>query len=163
MSKIRKIGDQILRKQTEPVTDFSQLPTLIKEMTEIMREEKGIGLAANQAGVSKAVCIIDTSYGINPIEIFVNPKIMSTSDLIDFEEGCLSIPGISATIKRFNKVKVQYQNLVGEKQEQEMEGLSAIAIQHEIDHLNGKLYVDHLSRLKKSTLLAKYRKMYGFK
>lgn len=158
MSRVKKIGSAILRAKTNPVTDFSTIPDLVKEMTDIMREEGGIGLAANQAGVSKSVCIIDISKGTNPVEIFVNPKIIEQSDLIDFEEGCLSIPGVSATTKRFNKVKVKYQDVTGAECEQEMDGLRAIAMQHEVDHLDGKLYIDGLSRLKKDMVLRKYKK-----
>lgn len=160
MSRVKKIGDPVLRKKTDVVTDFTGLEDLIKEMTEIMREEKGIGLAANQAGISKSVCIIDTTHGTNPIEVFINPEIMSGSDVIDFDEGCLSIPGVSAMTKRFSKVKVQYQNLLGERREEDMEGLRAVAIQHEVDHLNGKLYIDDLSRLKREIVIRKYKKRF---
>lgn len=157
-SRVKKIGEAVLRKPTEKVTDFSGLGDLIKEMTEIMREEKGIGLAANQAGVSKSVCIIDITQGTNPVEIFINPEIVSGSDLIDFEEGCLSIPGISAVTKRYSKVKVKYKDIAGNDREEDMDGLRAVAIQHEVDHLNGKLYVDSLSRLKRDIALKKYKK-----
>lgn len=160
MSKVKKIGDPILRKKTELITDFAgtYLYDLVTEMTTIMREERGIGLAANQAGISKAICIIDITQGKNPVEVFINPEILSQSDLIDFEEGCLSIPGVSATTKRFSKIKVKYQDIDGNLKEEDMDGLRAIAIQHEVDHLNGKLYVDKLSRLKRDITLKKYRK-----
>lgn len=158
MSRVKKIGDKILRQKTATITEFDQeLVDLVAEMTDIMREERGIGLAGNQAGVSKSICIIDITQGINPVEVYVNPEITSTSDLIDFDEGCLSIPGVQARTKRFNKVTVKYQDITGTHKEEQLEGIRAVAIQHEVDHLNGKLYIDNLSRLKREMTMKKYK------
>lgn len=122
-----------------------------------MKEAKGIGLAANQIGVSQAVCITDLEPGQEP-KAYINPEITESSDPISFDEACLSIPGVSEKTTRFNKVKVKYQNRFGEYVEEQLEGIKAIAIQHEVDHLNGKLYIDQLSRLKKQLLAKQYQK-----
>lgn len=157
--KIRKIGDPVLRQKTEEVTEFNQdLSNLIQEMTTAMREARGIGLAANQIGVSKAVCIVDVTAGLLTPKVYVNPKILSGDNPTDFDEGCLSIPGVTGVTRRYRRVELEYQDLQGNKITEELFDMWAIAIQHEVDHLNGKLYPDKMSKIKRKVLLDKYER-----
>lgn len=118
-----------------------------------------MGLAANQVGESLSVFVL----GIDGLdEAYINPEISAAEDETLFEEGCLSIPGVSAQIKRFNKITIQYTSHLDQdlsvRHENTVQGIKAIAIQHEMDHLSGKLYVDRLSQLKKTMVLKKHKK-----
>lgn len=132
--------------------------SLIKEMFEVMQEEKGIGLAANQIGSGCAVFVL----GIEGVhEHYINPEVLSQSNPVDYEEGCLSIPGTSAMVNRYNTLTLKYSRLVDDsitEHEDTFEGIKAIAIQHEMDHLNGKLYIDTLGPVRKRTVLDKHKK-----
>lgn len=133
-------------------------------MIEVMYREEGIGLAANQIGYGESVCVMDSSEpdenGIrNKAKVFINPRITeATSASISVEESCLSIPGVFAKTERFSSVTVVYNTEDGLEIEEQLSGIEAIAIQHEVDHLNGKLYVDMLGPVKRNLLLNKSQK-----
>lgn len=137
-----------------------QLATLAKDMAESMYAAKGIGLAAPQIGKPLCLITIDISEEKNDLMVFVNPKIIARSEETEeFEEGCLSLPGIWDKVKRPAEVTVQAQDLHGNSFEKQCTGLLAVCIQHEIDHLDGTVFIDHLSRLKKERDKAKLRKL----
>ena len=150
--KILHYPDKRLRVPGEPVTDFGpELQTLIDDMAETMYAAPGVGLAATQIGVAKQLFIVDVSSGEGPndLRIFINPQIVKAEGKIDWEEGCLSVPGVHQDITRSELVKVRAQDRNGQWFELEADGLMAIALQHEKDHLDGKLMIDHLSALKR--------------
>ena len=163
--KIVQYPSSILKKKTRPVTEFNDetFQSLLKNMAETMYGAPGVGLAANQVAVSLRAAVIDTTWkeedGNKELRIFINPEIVEKQDPFKFEEGCLSLPGVSATINRFKKVTVKYYDPAGKKKTLKAEGLLAIALQHETDHLDGKLYIDHLSPLKREMVLAKFKKL----
>ncbi len=131
---------------------------LAADMAETMYEAPGIGLAATQVDVHKRVIVMDVSEEKNDLRVFVNPEILSREGECEGEEGCLSVPGIYETVKRAAKVRVRALNLEGEPFELEVEGLLAVCVQHEIDHLDGKVFVEYLSRLKQTRIKAKLAK-----
>ena len=148
---IVKYGDPRLLKVCKTVVDFSVIPDIIATMYDSMYEAEGIGLAANQIGIDLNLFIIDithTDEATEPEE-FINGKIVSSHGESSFSEGCLSIPSVEFEIKRPEFITLQYQKLDSSKHEQEFGGLYARAIQHEMDHLNGKLIVDHVSSIAK--------------
>ena len=151
--------DEILRQKSAPVEKIDQdLINTMNGMLEFMYESKGIGLAGVQIGVLKRIITIDLQEDDKKPIFLINPEIVWHSDnLIESEEGCLSIPGQRAKIKRFDKVKVRYLDLEGKENLVETDGLFAICLQHEIDHLDGKLYIDYLSKLKRDLILSKVR------
>ena len=145
--------DKRLRIPGAPVTDFGpELQTLVDDMAETMYAAPGVGLAAPQIGVAKRLFIVDVATGEDEpsdLRVFVNPVIVERHGEIVWEEGCLSFPGVHEEIDRAERVKVRAQDRSGATFELEAEGLLAVAIQHEHDHLEGKLMVDHLGMLKK--------------
>ena len=150
--KILKFPDQDLRIKAKPVETFDkELKTLTDDMFETMHSVNGIGLAATQIGVAKQVAVIDISPDKNEPLVIVNPKIqiLDPSKKEDYDEGCLSVPGFFETISRPSDIKLSYQDLNGKKQEIKPEGLLTKVVQHELDHLNGRLFVDHISELKR--------------
>ncbi len=150
--KIRYLGDPVLREKAQPVEEIDEdLQRLIDDMAETMYDAKGLGLAANQVGETKRLFILDLSQkeGKPELLVFINPEIVEAEGKVEEEEGCLSIPGYSAKVRRHAKVLVKALDREGKLFEMELEGLGARAVQHELDHLNGILYVDHLSTLKK--------------
>ena len=155
----------VLRKKTKAFTEFDKhmLDPLIKDMGETMYVAPGVGLAANQIGLSLKIAVIDSVWKSEDpkrdLRVFLNPEILEKKDPIEFEEGCLSLPGVTATVKRFNSVIVRYHDREGKEKILKAQGLLAVALQHETDHLNGKLYIDHLSALKRELLLKKYKKL----
>ena len=154
--------DPILRKKSEPLEEVNNdLRKLMDEMLETMYEAPGIGLAAVQVGVLKRVIVIDLSKKDekkNPIFI-INPQLtFKSDDLVSYEEGCLSIPSQFAEVKRPNKCNIKYLDIEGNEKEIKAEGLLSTCIQHEIDHLNGILFIDHLSKLKKDLIIKKANK-----
>ena len=152
---IIKIGHPTLRKVAKPVEKFDQnLEKLVMDMVETMRLNDGIGLAAPQVNVSKRLFVIDKKL-INEeweAEAYINPKIIKADGSNILEEGCLSIPNIRADVDRPFKIEVEYQTLKGEKVRKEMDDLLARVFQHEFDHLEGVLFVDKISILKKKLL-----------
>jgi peptide deformylase len=159
---IVKFPDPILQQKAEPVTEFNQeLETLVEDMFESMYDAQGIGLAAPQIGVSKRITVIDLSNKAKPEDklVLINPEITFTEGKQFSEEGCLSLPEIREKVKRAAKVKVRAQNVKGEWFETEGEELLARCFLHEIDHLDGILFLFRLSLLKRDLLLRKIRKM----
>ena len=162
---LRKIviePDPILRKKCEPLEQVdANTKKLMDDMLETMYAAPGIGLAAVQVGVLKRVIVIDLSKEDEkktPLFI-VNPEIIfKSNDLVSYEEGCLSIPNQFAEVKRPSSCKINFLDYNGKKKEMHAEGLLATCIQHEIDHLNGILFIDHLSKLKKDLILKKTKK-----
>ena len=150
--KILKFPDQDLRIKAKPVESFDdKLKTLTEDMFETMHSVNGIGLAATQIGVAKQVAVIDISPEKNEPLVIVNPaiQILDPSKTEDYDEGCLSVPGFFEKISRPSDIKLSYQDLNGKKQEIKPEGLLTKVVQHELDHLNGRLFVDHISELKR--------------
>jgi len=150
--KILKFPDQDLRIKAKPIETFDEeLKTLTDDMFETMHSVNGIGLAATQIGVAKQVAVIDVSPEKNEPLVIVNPgiQILDPSKTEDYDEGCLSVPGFFETISRPSDIKLSYQDLSGKKQEIKPEGLLTKVVQHELDHLNGRLFVDHISELKR--------------
>jgi len=150
--KILKFPDQDLRIKAKPVETFDEeLKTLTEDMFETMHSVNGIGLAATQIGVAKQVAVIDISAEKNEPLVIVNPaiQILDPSKTEDYDEGCLSVPGFFEKISRPSDIKLSYQDLNGKKQEIKPEGLLTKVVQHELDHLNGRLFVDHISELKR--------------
>jgi peptide deformylase len=157
---VRRYPDPVLRKVAEKVTDIStELCKLSEDMIETMRAARGVGLAANQVGVP--VRIISLEIGLekeaSPL-ILVNPEIVQVASEEIAEEGCLSLPGFYETVKRARQVLVKAVTLDGKEFSMECEGLLARAFQHEIDHLNGVLLVDHLSPVKRQLFRKEYMK-----
>lgn len=150
-----------LAANAEPVTEFNdELKELATNMAETMYAAPGVGLAANQVGVLKRIIVIDVSEESNELRVFVNPQVIAHSDeLEEFEEGCLSLKGLYEKVKRPERVTVRAQDLDGNPFELEADGLLAVCVQHEIDHLNGIVFIDHLSRLKKDRARVKLRKL----
>ncbi|MBI2608813.1 MAG: peptide deformylase [Deltaproteobacteria bacterium] len=162
--KIVTIPDPILRKKLASVKNINKkMVQLAHDMLETMYNAPGIGLAANQVGFDYQLAVIDATRspeekGKNPIILF-NPKLLEKKGKIINDEGCLSIPRIYDRVMRAQKVKVSYQNEHGKEKIIEADGLLAQALQHEIDHLNGNLYIDLLSSLKRNLILKKYKKL----
>ncbi len=157
--EILKYPDIRLKKKAQKVHSFAEIQVLIEDMIETMYAAPGVGLAAPQVGISLRVAVIDTSPPDqkNPF-VLVNPEIIRHEGETSIEEGCLSLPGPRALIARAEKIFVRAQDAQGNPLEKEVEGLLAIVIQHEIDHLNGRLFIDHLSRLKREAILHEYQK-----
>jgi peptide deformylase len=150
--KILHYPDKRLRVPGEKVTDFGpELQQLIDDMAETMYAAPGVGLAATQIGEARLLFIVDVSHSDGPtdLRIFINPEIIDADGEIDWEEGCLSFPGVHQEIARAERIKMRAQDRTGVWFEVEADGLMAIALQHENDHLNGKLMIDHLSPLKR--------------
>lgn len=160
--RIRHYPEEVLRRKAEPVETLDEgLRTLARDMAETMYDAPGVGLAAPQVGVSCRLVVIDCSPKDAPAELItaINPEIIETSGQVTEEEGCLSVPEYYAAVTRSAQVRVRYLDLDGERVEREADGLLAIAFQHEIDHLDGVLFIDHLSSLKKSLFRKKYKKI----
>jgi peptide deformylase len=146
--------DKRLRQPAQTVTQFdADLARLLEDMAETMYAAPGVGLAAPQIGVALRIFVIDVATGDNEpsdLRVFINPELLEkSSGEVSNEEGCLSFPGVHENVSRAERVRVRAQNARGEPFELEADGFLAIAIQHENDHLNGKLMVDHLSMLRR--------------
>jgi peptide deformylase len=156
------LPDKRLRLVSDPVkTIDKEIKSLVTDMFETMYDAPGIGLAAIQVGVPARVVTMDLSKKEGPQEprVFINPEILWKSEEKSlYEEGCLSIPEFYADVERPAKVRVRYLDLDGNEKEIEAEGLLATCLQHEIDHLNGVLFIDHISRLKRSRVVRKFEK-----
>ena len=155
---IRLYPDEILRTECKPVEMSDRIANLIDDMLYTMYEAPGIGLAAPQVGEEIRVLVADVSEDKSQPIALVNPEIVDSAGVIDYEEGCLSLPGVYAKVRRPSKVKVRGLDRDGKPVEIEAEDLLAVCLQHEIDHLNGVLFIDHLSALKRNRLMQKYRK-----
>ncbi len=156
---ILRCPDPRLKKVATPVTQVDEsLRKLVADMAETMYEAPGIGLAATQVDVHKRLVVIDVSEEKNELRVFINPTLSRCEGLQLGEEGCLSVPGIYDKVERAERVTVNYLDLEGQAQTLEADGLLAVCIQHEIDHLNGTVFVDHLSMLKQSRIKKKLAK-----
>lgn len=141
--------DKRLRQRARPVTEFDQeLKTLVGDMAETMYAAPGIGLAAVQVNVPLRVIVMDLTEEKDDLLVFVNPEIKPLEGTRECEEGCLSVPGVFAPVERAERVHVRAMNVDGEPFEFEADGLLSVCIQHEVDHLDGKVFVDYLSRMK---------------
>lgn len=176
--KIYTFPDLVLTKRADPVSRVEKtLYGTVDDMLETMYDAPGIGLAANQVGVLQRILVLDTEYDCEEIganeypgevaggkiiknqkpRIIINPEILHREGSILFSEGCLSVPEYSAEVKRAEKLKLRYQDIDGLTKELKAEGLQAVALQHEIDHLDGKLFIDRLSPLKKEMVRKRLR------
>ncbi len=159
---IVKFGDPVLEKKAATITEFNdELRKLVDDMFESMYAAHGVGLAAPQVGISKRIAVIDVTFKEDPDAkiVLVNPEIIHTEGRQTSNEGCLSIPEFREKVTRPMKVKVRAQNLEGKTIEVEGEELLARALLHETDHLNGKLYLSHISALKRDLIKRKIRKL----
>ena len=156
---ILEYPDPRLKKVATPVTAVTpEIQKLVRDMAETMRSAPGVGLAATQVNVHKRVVIIDISEARDDLKVFINPELVSAEGEAEYEEGCLSVPGYYDKVTRAARIVVRAQNERGEPFELGAEGLLAVCIQHEMDHLLGKVFVEYLSPLKRARLAAKLRK-----
>ena len=160
---IVKYGESVLENQAETVMEFDtpELNKLLDDMFASMYAAKGVGLAAPQIGVGRRIAVIDTSVGEDPTAkiVLINPEIIKVEGRQTSEEGCLSLPGFREQVTRGHKVTIRAQNAKGETFEMTGEDLLARAFLHETDHLNGTLYITHVSPLKRDLIRRKVRKM----
>ncbi|WP_422667383.1 peptide deformylase [Buchnera aphidicola] len=158
--KILHYPDQRLRNIAQPVNNINQeIYNIVNNMIKIMHQEEGIGLAATQINIPLQIIVINIIETKNTDLILINPKITDRKGLISIEEGCLSIPEYRAFIPRSNYIKIEAMNIYEKKIEIEAESILSICIQHEIDHLIGKLFIDYLSDLKKNRINKKFHKL----
>lgn len=161
MGEIRLYGDPILRKRAKAVEASEPVSELVEHMLRVMYEADGVGLAAPQVGVSKRVAVIDLS----PVEdyeeklVLINPVILERSEEEEAEEGCLSLPGLRRPIARSAVVLFSFTDLEGNRRKYQARGLASRVIQHEIDHLNGVLFIDHLTEEDREEALREWGKL----
>lgn len=156
---ILRYPDARLHKVAAPVTVFDEaLKTLVRDLAETMYAAPGIGLAATQVDVHRQVIVLDVSERRDSLVVLVNPQVVEASGVSDIEEGCLSVPGIYETVERAERVRVRANDRNGNTFTLEAQGLLAVCIQHEIDHLKGKVFVDYLSPLKQQRIRARLAK-----
>lgn len=159
LRQILHYPDPRLRRKAEPVGEVTdEIRTLVSDMAETMYNAPGIGLAAIQVGVLKRVIVLDLSEEHNQLQVFINPEICESDGEQILEEGCLSVPGVFEPVARAGRVRVRALDHEGRPFELEATGLLATCIQHEIDHLDGKVFVDYLSRLKQQRIRKKLEK-----
>jgi peptide deformylase len=161
MTKLRilEFPDPRLRKKAVPVAAVDDaLRQLIDDMFETMYEAPGIGLAATQVDVHRRVLVADVSPEKNEPHVLINPQILEKDGTTITEEGCLSVPGYFEEVERAEHIKVRYLDRDGREQESELEGLLAVCVQHEMDHLEGRLFVDYLSEVKRQRLRKRIEK-----
>ncbi|MBO2569426.1 peptide deformylase [Shewanella algae] len=156
---ILTVPDPRLKRKAKPVTEIEAVQSFIDDLLQTMyHTDDGIGLAATQVGSEHAIVVIDISEERNQPLVLINPQITESSGEFIGEEGCLSIPGYRSKVKRFESVTVSYLDRQGQAQTIHSDGFLAIVLQHEIDHLHGKVFIEHLSRLKQEMALKKVRK-----
>jgi len=162
LREIIVLPDKRLRQVSDPVKAVdAEVRTLVDDMFETMYKAPGVGLAAIQVGVPKRVVTVDTAKKDEPEnpQVFINPEVIWSSDEKGtYEEGCLSIPEYYEEVERPAQVKVRYMDLDGKTQEIEANGMLATVLQHEIDHTNGILFIDHISKLKRDRVIKKFTK-----
>ena len=157
---ILKYPDPRLHKVAEPVRCFNEeLSSLIRNMAETMYESKGIGLAATQVDIHQRIIVIDISEEKNSLITLINPTLKNYSGLQEYDEGCLSVPGFFETVKRYDLVSIDYQDEHGQAKSLTADGLLSVCIQHEMDHLVGKVFVEKLSQLKQQRIKKKISKL----
>jgi peptide deformylase len=160
--EIKKYPEKVLKEKAAPVENIdSVLVQLMDDMVETMHCARGIGLAANQVGVTKKLCVLDLGLREDkvPLIVLLNPIIAEKEGAVDADEGCLSIPGYLTSIRRAEKVLVKGVNREGKDIEIEAEGLLARALQHEIDHLEGLLFIDRMSPIRREFFKRRYKKL----
>lgn len=151
--------DPRLRNEAKPVTEVdAEIQQLVKDMFETMYDAPGIGLASIQVNVPRRVIVVDVSEEQDQPLCFINPEVVETEGEETMDEGCLSVPGFYETVQRAEKIRVKALNEKGETFEMDADGLLAVCIQHEIDHLDGKLFVDYISPLKRNRIRKKLEK-----
>ena len=156
---ILEYPDPRLKKVAAPVAAVTpEIRKLVRDLAETMYAAPGVGLAATQVNVHKRVLVIDISDHRDQLRVFINPRLLSAEGEAECEEGCLSVPGYYDKVTRAARIRVRAQNEHGETFELAAEGLLAVCIQHEMDHLQGKVFVEYLSPLKRARLAAKLRK-----
>jgi len=161
MSKLNilEFPDTRLTTVAVDVESFDEaLIRLIQDMTETMYSARGIGLAATQVNVHKRLLVLDISENQDQPRVYINPEILNSSGEQEYEEGCLSVPGIYANVKRAENITIRAQDSDGNVFEEQLEGLHAVCVQHEMDHLIGRLFVDYLSPLKRNIVKKKLEK-----
>jgi peptide deformylase len=159
LRQILEYPDPRLRTRAEPVTAFdAELGQLVDDLFETMYAAPGIGLAASQVNVHRQVIVIDLSKDGNQPQVYINPRILTRDGVGVMEEGCLSVPNIFDEVERAERVRVRAQDREGRVFERELEGLPAVCLQHELDHLEGRLFVDYLSNLKRDRIRKKLDK-----
>ncbi len=157
--EILEIPDSRLRTVAKPVESFDgALGRLIDDMTETMYSAQGIGLAATQVDVHRRLLVLDVSEAQDQPRVYINPEILEAEGSETCEEGCLSVPGIYAEVSRAERVRVSAQDRDGKTFEENLDGMHAVCLQHEIDHLDGKVFIDYLSPLKRRMLIKKLEK-----
>ena len=156
---ILEFPDPRLTTVANTVEKFDEtLKKLVEDMIETMYFAHGIGLAASQVNVHKRLLVLDVSENQDQVRVYINPQILSSSGEQEYEEGCLSVPGIYANVKRAENILIKAQDLDGNVFEEQLEGLHAVCVQHEMDHLIGRLFVDYLSPLKRNMVKKKLEK-----
>lgn len=155
--KILKFPDEKLRTKAKPISNFDlELKELAKNMAETMYSAPGIGLAATQVNVHQQIIVVDVTEEKNDLKVIINPILLNKSDdQKTYEEGCLSIPGVYEEVKRSDIIEVSFQDLEGKQCFIKTDGLLSVCIQHEMDHLLGKVFVDYLSRMKQERIRKK--------
>lgn len=157
--KILQYPDERLHTIASPVSKVTdEIRALVQDMSETMYAAPGIGLAATQVDVHLRVIVIDISDTHNQLHVLINPEIISQSGESDYEEGCLSVPGIFGKVSRAERVTIEALDRDGKRYTLEADGLLAVCIQHEIDHLSGKVFVEYWSRMKQTRIQAKFKK-----
>lgn len=159
--RIIEFPDKVLRRKSSPVRAVTpEIQQLVDDLAQTMYAAPGVGLAANQVGVLSRIFVVDCAQEGEPsaLRVFINPEIIETEGEVIWQEGCLSFPGINEGVKRAAKVRVRALDREGEPFELEAEGLLAVAIQHEAEHLDGKLMIDHLGPVKKRLIQRKLQK-----
>ena len=152
--------DPRLKRVATPVDKVDEgVRKLVDDMAETMYAAPGVGLAATQVDVHKQIIIVDTSPTRDQLQVFINPEIIESQGVADLEEGCLSVPGVFDKVPRAERIRIRAWNRDGEPFELQAEGMQAVCIQHEMDHLKGKVFVEYLSRLKRTRILARFRKL----
>jgi len=156
---ILQYPDPRLKKVASPVDRVDEgIRSLVRDMAETLYDAPGIGLAATQVDVHKQIIVIDISPSRNQLNVFINPEIVESEGVADLEEGCLSVPGVFDKVRRAERIRVRALDIDGKAFELQSEGMLAVCIQHEMDHLKGKVFVESLSRLKRSRILTRIRK-----
>lgn len=160
--EVIKYPNKILKTKAEEITEITEdLTTLAMNMIEAMYKDNGIGLAANQVGILKRIIVIDLQENneLNPM-VLINPKIIwKSEEIAERDEGCLSLPEVSSIVKRPAEVEVSYLDLDGKEETIKAIGLLATCLQHEIDHLDGILFIDRISKLKREMVIKKFKKL----
>ncbi len=158
--QLHLLGSPVLRQRAAPVAAVDDtVRRLVDDLFETMHAAKGVGLAANQIGIARRVAVVDVGEDAPPPLVLINPRIVPASDVLETaEEGCLSIPDVYGDVERHLSVRLEALDREGRPYKVELSGFKARAVQHEIDHLDGVLFLDHLSAVKRGLLLAKWKK-----